>query len=300
MHSPQADVTRGILFMLGTLAVFPVMNAMAKTLGQSYSPLQVVWARATVHVLFVTLVFAPKMGLVRLYRSRRPKIQFARSSLQVVSNTCFFFAIPLIPLAEAQTISFITPFIICALSVPLLGERVGPRRWTAIGIGFLGALIVIRPGFGGGIHPLGALLMLGNSLSYGLYAVLTRRVAEGDPPETSVAYSALVATLVTSCLVPFVWETPTATGDIVMLLTMGVLGAIGHYFVAQAYRYAEASSLAPFGYVQLIGAATLGYLVFGDVPSSWTWVGAAVIVSSGLYVAHREAVLARAKLQVKA
>ncbi|MBM3561221.1 MAG: DMT family transporter [Alphaproteobacteria bacterium] len=202
---------------------------------------------------------------------------------------------PLIPLAEAQTISFITPFIICALSVPLLGERVGPRRWTAIAIGFLGALIVIRPGFGGGIHPLGALLMLGNSLSYGLYAVLTRRVAEGDPPETSVAYSSLLATLVTSLLVPFVWVTPTTVGAIVMLLSMGILGAIGHYFVAQAYRYAEASSLAPFGYVQLVGATTLGYLVFGDVPSSWTWIGAAVIVCSGLYVAHREAVLARAK-----
>lgn len=295
MPSPQTDVTRGILFMLGTLAVFPAMNAMAKSLGQDFSPLQVVWARSIVHVLFVAMVFAPRVGLVRLYATRRPKIQLARSSLQVVSNTCFFFAIPLIPLAEAQTISFITPFIICALSVPLLGERVGPRRWTAIAIGFLGALIVIRPGFGGGIHPLGALLMLGNSLSYGLYAVLTRRVAEGDPPETSVAYSSLVATLVTSLLVPFVWVTPTTAGAIVMLLSMGVLGAIGHYFVAQAYRYAEASSLAPFGYVQLVGATTLGYLVFGDVPSSWTWIGAAVIVSSGLYVAHREAVLARAK-----
>lgn len=293
MAMPQADVTRGILFMLGTVAVFPVMNAMAKTLGQSYSPLQVVWARVLVHELCVVAFFGAQLGLVRLFTSRQPKIQIARSSLQLVSNTCFFFAIPLIPLAEAQTISFITPFIVCGLAVLLLHETVGPRRWTAIAIGLLGAVIVIRPGFGDGVHPLGALLILGNCTAYSFYAVLTRRVADGDSAATSVAYSALVATVVTSCLVPLVWVTPVHLADIAMFLAMGVLGAIGHYMVAQAYRHAEASSLAPFGYVQLVGAATLGYLVFGDVPSIWTWVGAAVIVSSGLYVAHREAVVAR-------
>jgi drug/metabolite transporter (DMT)-like permease len=295
MQSPQADVTRGILLMLGTIAVFPVMNAMAKTLGQTYSPLQVVWARTFVHVVAVVLFFGWQMGLVRLYRARQPKLQFARSSLQLVSNTCFFFAIPLIPLAEAQTISFITPFIICGLAVLMLNEAVGPRRWSAIAIGFLGALIVIRPGFGDGVDPVGALLMLGNCTAYGMYAVLTRRVADADSAATSVAYSALVATAVTSCLVPFVWITPQSLGDVAMFVAMGVFGALGHWMVAQAYRHAEASSLAPFGYVQLIGAATMGYLVFGDVPSVWTWLGAAVIVSSGLYVAHREAVLARAK-----
>jgi len=293
MAMPQADVTRGILFMLGTVAVFPVMNAMAKTLGQSYSPLQVVWARVFVHELLVVALFGARLGVVRLFTSRQPRIQIARSSLQLVSNTCFFFAIPLIPLAEAQTISFITPFIICGLAVLLLHETVGPRRWTAIAVGFLGALIVVRPGFGDGVNPLGALLMLGNCTAYGLYAVLTRRVADGDSAATSVAYSALVATVVTSCLVPFVWITPTRPGDIAMFLAMGGLGALGHYMVAQAYRYAEASNLAPFAYVQLIGAASMGYLVFGDVPSAWTWIGAAVIVSSGLYVAHREAVVAR-------
>jgi len=295
MSLPQADVTRGILFMVGTIAVFPVMNAMAKTLGQSYSPLQVVWARVFVHVLAVVVFFGWRMGLVRLYTSRRPKLQLARSSLQLVSNTCFFFAIPLIPLAEAQTISFITPFIICGLAVLMLGEAVGPRRWTAIALGFLGALIVIRPGFGDGVNPLGALLMLGNCTAYGMYAVLTRRVADADSPATSVAYSALVATAVTSCLVPFVWIAPRSLGDLAMFVALGFLGALGHYMVAQAYRHAGASTLAPFGYLQLIGAVTMGYLVFSDVPSAWTWLGAAVIVASGLYVAHREAVLARAK-----
>lgn len=295
MPMPQADVTRGILFMVGTIAVFPVMNAMAKTLGQTYSPLQVVWARVLVHVLVVVAFFGWRIGLVRLFTTQRPKLQFARSSLQLVSNTCFFFAIPLIPLAEAQTISFITPFIICGLAVVMLNEAVGPRRWTAIAIGFLGALIVVRPGFGDGVDPVGALLMLGNCTAYGLYAVLTRRVAEGDSAATSVAYSALVATAVTSCLVPFVWITPESLAHVAMFVAMGFLGALGHYMVAQAYRHAGASTLAPFGYLQLIGAASMGYLVFSDVPSTWTWAGAAVIVSSGLYVAHREAVLARAK-----
>jgi drug/metabolite transporter (DMT)-like permease len=295
MPPPQADVTRGILLMLGTIVVFPVMNAMAKTLGQGYSPLQVVHARASVHVLAVALFFGWQMGFRRLYRSRRPKLQLARSSLQLVSNSCFFFAIPLIPLAEAQTISFVTPFIICGLAMLMLGERVGPRRWTAIAIGFVGALIVIRPGFGDGVNPLGAVLLLGSCTAYGLYAVLTRRVAEADPAATSVAYSSLIAATVTTCLVPVVWITPQSLGDAAMFIGMGVLGALGHWMVAQAYRYAEASSLAPFGYVQLVGAASMGYLVFGDLPSVWTWVGAAVIVSSGLYVAHREAVLARAR-----
>src|SRR5262249_37553183 len=162
-----------ILFILGSIAIFPVMNAITKHLGQSYSPVQVVWARALGHVLFVVLLFGPRLGLRPLFATRRPGLQLARSCCQLVSNTAFFFAIVRVPLAGAQAVSFIPPFIIAALAVPLLGERVGPRRWSAIAVGCLGALIVIRPGFGGGIHPWGAMLLICNNTAYSLYAVLT-------------------------------------------------------------------------------------------------------------------------------
>jgi len=284
----DTSVLRGILFMCGAVAVFPVVNAMGKHLGHHYSPIEVIWARVSMQMIFVLLVFAPRLGLRQVFATRRPGAQLARSVAQLVSTGCFFLAIPWLPLADANAISFTTPFIVAMLSVPLLGERVGAARWIAIGIGFLGALIVIRPGFGGTIEPGGALLMLGSATAYALYSVLTRRVSDTDRPETCVAYSALAGTIVSCAIVPLVWRTPDTLLDAGMLASLGILGAVGHYCVAQAYRNGPAATIAPYSYLQLIGSAAIGYLVFADVPDRYTWIGAAIIVAGGLHMARRE------------
>jgi drug/metabolite transporter (DMT)-like permease len=291
---PPVDVTRGILFMCAAATVMPAMNAMAKHLGTDYSPIEVVWARVLGHLLFVLAVFAPRAGgVIALLRTRRPVEQCARSVMQVISMGCFFYGITWIPLADGVAINFSSPFIVAALSVPLLGERVGPRRWAAIAVGFTGALIIIQPGSSGGMHWLGALLMVISAVCYGTYQVLTRRVAPYDSPGTTVAWTVLVPTVVFSLGVPFVWQTPTGWATIAMFLSIGALGAVGHYWVAQAYAHAPAAIVAPFNYAQLLGAAAIGFFAFGDVPPSTTWLGAAVIVASGFYIAHREAALAR-------
>ncbi|MBM3561222.1 MAG: DMT family transporter [Alphaproteobacteria bacterium] len=293
---PPADsVLRGILFMCLAATVMPAMNALAKHLGQDYSPFEVVWARVLGHLVFVLAVFAPQAGGVwALIRTRRPVEQFTRSTMQVISMACFFYGIPWIPLADGIAINFSSPFIVAALSLPLLGERVGPRRWIAIAIGFLGAMIIIRPVSSDGMHWLGALLMVVSAICYGIYQVLTRRVSADDSPGTTVVWTVLVPTVVFSLVVPFVWVTPSGGLTIGMFLAIGALGAIAHYWVARAYAAAPAAIVAPFNYGQLLGAAAIGFLAFGDVPGLWTWVGAAVIVASGMYIAHSEAALARA------
>jgi drug/metabolite transporter (DMT)-like permease len=168
---------------------------------------------------------------------------------------------------------------------------VGLSQWGSIAVGFVGALIVIRP-TGEGASPY-AFLVVGSAVCYALYQLLTRRVAGVDAPETSVTYSALVATLVLSALVPFFWQTPQRLGHWLMLATLGLLGAVGHYCVARALLWAPASIVSPFHYVQLVWASALGYLVFGDVPSAWMWLGAAIIVASGLSIVVRETRVAR-------
>lgn len=292
----RTDVSRGILFMCAAACVMPVMNAMAKHLGQDYNPFEVVWARVLGHLLVVLAVFAPKAGgVIALIRTRRPAEQCARSLMQVISMACFFYGIPWIPLADGIAINFSSPFVVAALSVPLLGERVGPRRWTAIVVGFMGALIIIQPGGSGGMHWLGAVLMIASAACYGAYQVLTRRVAADDSPATTVAWTVLLPAVAFSLVLPFVWRTPSGALTIAMFLSIGALGAIAHYWVAQAYAAAPAAIVAPFNYAQLLGAAAIGYLAFGDVPGAWTWLGAAVIIASGLYIAYRETMLSREK-----
>jgi drug/metabolite transporter (DMT)-like permease len=288
------DVTRGVLFMCAAAMVMPAMNAMAKQLGQDYHPFEVVWARVLGHLLVVLAVFAPQAGgVIALIRTRRPAEQVARSLMQVISMGCFFYGIPWIPLADGVAINFSSPFVVAALSVPLLGERVGPRRWIAIAVGFTGAMIIVQPGSSDGMHWLGAVLMMTSAICYGTYQVLTRRVAPYDPPGTTVAWTVLIPTVVFSLAAPFVWKTPTGWATLAMFLSIGALGAIGHYFVAQAYAAAPAAIVAPFNYMQLLGATAIGVVAWSDVPPSTTWLGAAIIVASGFYIAHREAALVR-------
>ncbi len=275
-------ILAGILFMCGAGLLFPVMSGFAKFLGQDgYNSLQVSWARAFGHIVFMMAVFVPKFGLGML-RTRRPLIQLTRSLMLFTSNATNFFAIIFIPLAKIASISLMAPLMVVPLAWLVLGERTTPARLLALGAGFAGVLIVIRPGTE--LFHWASLLAVVSAAGYAVYQVLTRKVAGIDPPETSTIYSSLVGGIGMFAVLPFVWKTPESLRDILFFCSLGVIGALGHYLVARAFTNAPASIVSPFQYVQLIGSVTVGYVFFGDFPDLLTWIGAAIIVGSGLYI----------------
>ena len=267
------------------VSLFPFLNASVKYLSTDFAIPMLVWGRYVGHFAFMLIAFMPRHG-INLFVTRNLKVQIWRSMLLLGSTTLYFTALGFIPLATAASVSFTAPFIVTALSVPLLGERVGWRRWAAVTVGFIGALIIIRPG-STTMH-WAVFLVLGNSTCYALYQILTRKLAGHDHPATTITYTAIVGTLASSLVVPFFWQTLQHWLELLLFLTMGFVGGFGHYFVVKAFQYGEASVLAPLAYGQLIGATLLGYLVFGDFPDQWTWLGAAIIVACGLYIAYRE------------
>jgi drug/metabolite transporter (DMT)-like permease len=246
---------------------------------------EITWARFTGHLIVMLAVFLPQYGR-RLIATRRPLVQIARSLLMLVSNGVFVMAIATVPLATASAIGFTSPLIVTALSVPLLREQVGWRRWSAVMVGFCGALLIIRPGTG--FHDPAVLLLLASSGAYALYQIATRWVMAHDSPATGIIFAALFGSLGTSLLLPFVWVTPQSLTDLAMLLALGGLGGLGHFLVIKAFQAAPAAVIAPLGYVELLGTATLGYLIFANFPDALTWVGALIIIASGLYIAMRE------------
>jgi drug/metabolite transporter (DMT)-like permease len=281
----ETRILRGVLFIVGATLLFVCMNTAVKFLSPSLSTVQLLWSRSLGHSLFIVALFAPTFGW-RLVVTRKPVIQLTRSLMLLTSSSFFFSAIGRVPLADATAVSFTAPFIVALLAGPILGERVGPGHWLAIAAGFAGALIVIRP-TGGGANVY-ALLVLGSAACYAVYQLLTRRVAGIDPPETSVTYSALIGTVVLCFLVPFFWQTPAGFLPGVLFSALGLFGGLGHYFVARGFLWGPASILSPIHYVQLIWAAVMGYLVFDHVPSGWTWLGAGIIIASGLGIAWWE------------
>ena len=285
MTDKAADGQRilaGILFMCGAGVLFPVMNGFAKFLGESgYDSLQVSWARAFGHILFMLAAFVPRFGLTML-RPRRPGMQLLRSALLMISNLSFFFAIVSLPIAKAATISLTAPLVVALLAWPLLGERTTVGRLVALGVGFLGVVIVIRPGTE--LFQWASLFVVVSATGYALYQILTRYIAGVDSPETSAIYSSIVGAFGLILVLPFVWKTPHSARDILFFCGLGVLGALGHYCVARAMHYAPANVVSPFQYMQLLGSVAVGYLFFGNFPDFLGWVGAAIIVAAGLYI----------------
>jgi drug/metabolite transporter (DMT)-like permease len=206
----------------------------------------------------------------------------------VGSTAANFFAFRYLQLDQALSILFSTPFLVAILAGPLLGEWIGWRRWVAILVGFAGVLLVTRP-TAGGVH-WAALYSVTSAVFYSLYIVATRVLTATDRTETMLFYSNLVGALAMLPVLPFVWSLPTNPWHIALLAVFGAFGSFGHYLLIAAHRLVPASSLAPFMYTQLVWAILLGYLIFGDVPSSWTLAGAGVVVASGLYLLHRERV----------
>jgi drug/metabolite transporter (DMT)-like permease len=272
------------------VVLLPTMNAMAKALAHDYPLVQVVWARFAGHLVAMTILFWPKLGPA-LYRSRRPGLQLGRSAVMFVSNTAFIGGLPLIQLATASAIFFTAPLMVTAMSVPFLGERVGPRRWAAVVVGFVGTLIIVRPG--SDVGNLGAVLILISAATFAIYQIMTRKLAAHDRPETTIVYTAFVSVVAMTVALPFDYRLPDDAFDGLLFVAVGALGGLGQYFVIKALSNGPASVISPIGYGELIVATTLGYLVFGAFPDAWTWAGAAVIVGAGLFIAFREGRLGR-------
>ncbi len=280
----------GILLMLLTMVFFVAADAIAKYLTRSYPVIEVTWGRFVFHLALLLPFFVARRNLA-IMRTGQLRLQLTRSLLQIGSTVLYFSAIALLPLATATVIAFAQPLLLTAFSVPLLGEKVGLRRWSAVLVGFLGVLIIVRPGGGAalGVSQWAMLLPLATAAISAFYQIATRLVARTDPVETSLFFTAASGAVVTTVAVPFVWQTPDLAGWSLMIAT-GVLAGAGHYCIINAFKRAPASVLAPFSFTQIIWATALGYLVFGDLPDRATWAGAAIIVGSGLYVFYRESV----------
>ena len=290
------EVLRGILLMCAGVSSFPFMNAAVKLLTAHYPATQITWARFTGHLIVMLIVFLPRYRW-RLLRTRRPAVQIGRSILMLASNLLFVMAIGRVPLATASAIGFTAPLIVTALSVPLLGESVGWRRWSAVAVGFVGALVVIRPG-SGFTHP-AVLLLLASSLAYALYQIATRWVGRYDNAATGIIFAALFGSLAMSLAMPFVFVMPRNAWDALLFCCLGLLGGFGHYLVIRAFQLGAAAVIAPLGYVELVGTTILGYLIFANFPDAWTWVGAGLIVASGIYIAWREQRRLVAKIDIR-
>ena len=285
---------RGIgLILLSTVFMAAGDTASKYLTGLGVQPPMISWMRYCVFFSILAVAVAATGG-VRGLRTRRPGMQILRGLGVVGSTILFVFALRYLPVADATAASFVAPLFVTALSIPLLGEKVGWRRWTATLVGLLGVLIVVRPG--GANFSLASLLPILTASCWAVALIVTRMMSVTENPLTTFAWSAAVGLIVLSGMLPFFWTSPTpeilAVGAFI-----GVASTIGHWLVILAFRHGEASLLAPFSYMQLMWASLFGFVVFTALPDLWTWVGAAVIAASGLYTAHRERVRAREALR---
>jgi drug/metabolite transporter (DMT)-like permease len=288
-HLPETGRTRhaAIGLMCGAVLLFALLDASAKWLSGHMDPVQVVFARYAGSMLLVSLLLNPwsRPGILR---TRRPWLQAVRSLLLLGSTALNFFAVKYLQLAETVSIMFAGPLLVALISGPLLGEWPGPRRLVAIAVGFVGVLVITRPGVGG-MHPAALLSVLG-CICYCFYSLATRQLAAFDSPETTMVYSGVAGTLAMLPLIPFFWTMPQTPVIWLVLFGTGVLGGFGHWLLILAHRLAPATVLAPFIYSQIVWMIALGWFVFGQWPDRWTFVGAGIVIASGLYLLYRERV----------
>jgi drug/metabolite transporter (DMT)-like permease len=286
----QENMTLGIVWMLATMLCFIVLDALMKLGLEHYSLVQVTWGRFFFATIFAALWCGT--ALPQLIRSKVPGQQMTRSVFLMVTTGLFNAGIAVLPLATATTIMFLTPIITTLLSVVLLNEQVGVRRWLGIALGFAGAVVVVQPwkGMAESFQP-AILFLLAAALTNASYQIATRGV-RSDDSRTSLLFTAAFGAVVTSCMLPWYWSTPDATGWL-LLAGSGLAGMIGHLCIIKAFRNAPASVVAPFSYSSLIWATLIGYAVWGDFPAPNVWQGAALIIASGLYIFWRENVRKR-------
>jgi drug/metabolite transporter (DMT)-like permease len=277
---------KAVALNISAWAILPVMDGMAKHLSYELPVLEVVWAR---YFFMIVLTVPVTFIFFRSYfvRPRSIQIQLVRSIFLFLSTILFFYAISINSLAESLALMFVAPLVVTLLSVVLLKERVGFRRWFAVIVGFIGALIVLRPGYNHiGIESLAA---LGAGFSYGFYLITTRKLSWLDNPLVTLIFTGLVGAIIISLIVPFVWIMPSYKQWLIMI-GLASAGTLGHLLLILSLNLAEASKLAPLGYFEIVTNVIIGYYFFDDLPDKWIWIGLIVIISSGIYISFRERV----------
>jgi len=275
---------KAIFYNLLAWVILPVMDGLAKYLSVDLPVLQIVWARYFFTVV-ITLSFIIIFFRKQLVWTSKPKLQLCRGLILLCANMLFFYAISIISLTKALTLAFVAPLIVTALSPFILGEIVGYRRWLAVIIGFIGSLIVIRPGL---IEfNLATLAALGTGFFYGIYFIITRKLHTADSPLLTLLITGVVGAIILSAYMPFSWIEPNPNQWLFMFC-IGLCASVGHFFLILSLKYADASKLAPFSYFEIVTNVIIGYYFFSDFPDIWTWVGLLIIINSGIYISIRE------------
>jgi len=275
---------KAIILNLSAWVMLPIMDGFAKYLSSTLPVLQITWSR-----YFFTVVIALPIMLIffrkNLTWTEQPKLQLIRGLLLFCANVLFFYSISIISLAKALTLAFIAPLIVTALSPFLLGEKVGFRRWAAVVTGFVGSLIVIRPGF---VElNLASIAALGTGVLYGFYLIITRKLHDADNPLLTLLLTGIVGAILGTMIIPTVWVQPTIT-EWYMMFAIGFFASIGHLFLILSLKYADASKLAPFSYFEIVTNIIIGYFFFNHFPDYWHFFGLFIIISSGIYIFRRE------------
>ena len=274
---------KGICLILVTLALFTSMDSVAKHLVQNYPPIQVIWARYLSQTVVSFILLSPV--LYRILRTKNFKLQILRSALLFTATVCFFTSLKTLKLADVNAIFQVSPIFVTILSVLVLKETVGHRRWLSVDFGLIGALLIIGPGTG--VFSYTVILPIISALSYAAYVISTRYLSQDESPLTSFVYTALLGSIAASVLVVPSW-TPIESSDLFVFSVFGLLGATGHFLLIHAYRISEASFLAPFNYIGILYGSLWGFYFFNEVPSLITILGGLIIVSSGIYIWLRE------------
>jgi drug/metabolite transporter (DMT)-like permease len=285
---------RGIALILASTVFLGASDVTAKYLSATLPSIEIAWIRFLVFGLIMVPAMLPGSPLYALH-TRRPGFQLMRGAALLASSLFFISGLRFLPIAEASATAFVSPLFVTALSIVFLGESVGLRRWIATALGLLGVLIILRPG-SSAFHP-AAFFPLVSALAWACTLIMTRIMSGSEHAITTMTYSSIAGIAILSALVPFVWVAPS-WHDILFGIFIGVASTAGQWIVVLAFRYADASVLAPFSYTQLLWVSLLGFLVFGEVPDIWTVTGAVFVVASGLYTAHRER-LRRSQLPIE-
>jgi len=286
----------GIVLILVTLVLFVSMDTLVKDLVRRNPPPLLIWMRFFVHMLVAAAIVAAVPRYRPFIRSNALGRQLVRSALLLCTTTTFFIGLTYLKLADMVILTQAAPLIVVALSVFLLGEKVGPRRWFGVFVGFAGVIIVVKPGFG---FEWASLFGVASALIYGIYQIMTRSLSGADHTMTTFFYTASIGAVAMIAVLPFYWQTPTLV-DAILICLPGIIGGTGHLLLIMAFARSEASLLAPYFYVAIVLAVIFGWVIFSEVPDLLTFVGAGLIVASGLYIWHRERRLAKIRGQIRA
>ncbi len=270
---------RAIAYIVIAVFSFTVLDATAKYLAKSYPTPMVVWARYAAHCLVLLIFFAPKLGF-KLIQTSRPKVQVLRGLSLVFSSLFFFSALKYMPLADAQCVALLAPILVTFAANRWLNEPLPKQTWWVLAVSFIGVLLVVKPGTS--VFSPASFLALGAAVCFAAYQLMTRMVAQVDNNLSTLFISGLVGTVVSSLLLPWVWEVPHSWTDFGLFIVLGLIGAGGHLIMFKAYELAPASRLAPYIYLQIVGGLLWGYLLFNNFPDGWALIDMCLIAAIGI------------------